>query len=70
MEKKLHESGLNIIQNPDGSFVLEWHKEDVRWNWLNGLTDDQIKVMMEELIQNPNLIEELFNDIQSMGRNE
>jgi hypothetical protein len=50
-----HESGLNIIENPDGSFVFEWDPKDERWSWMNDLTDDQIKTIMEsnaELIKN------------------
>jgi hypothetical protein len=50
-----HESGLNIIENPDGSFVFEWDPKDGRWSWMNDLTDDQIKTIMEsnaELIKN------------------
>jgi hypothetical protein len=50
-----HESGLNIIENSDGSFVFEWDPKDERWSWMNDLTDDQIKTIMEsnaELIKN------------------
>jgi len=49
--KQLHESGLNIIQNPDGSYAFEWDPKDERWSWMNGLTDDQIKSMIEETIK-------------------
>lgn len=72
MESKntIHPSGLNILQNSDGSFVLEWHKEDLRWNWLNDLTDEEIKVIIEEMVQDPTVIEELFNGIKGMGGNE
>jgi len=34
----IHPSGLNIIQNPDGSYQFEWDSKDERWSWLNGLT--------------------------------
>ena len=37
-EKKFHPSGLNIIENPDGSFSFEWDPEDDRWKWMNNLT--------------------------------
>lgn len=68
--KQLHESGLNIIQNSDGSFALEWNSEDERWSWMNNLTDEEIKTIIEELIHNPQLLEEIFNDIQSLGSDE
>jgi len=48
--KKLHESGLNIIENPDGSFSFEWDPKDERWSWMNDLTDDEIKVIIEETL--------------------
>jgi hypothetical protein len=44
---KIHESGLNIIQNPDGSFAFEWDPKDERWSWMNGLTDDEVKCIIE-----------------------
>lgn len=50
-KRLLHESGLNIIQNPDGSFAFEWDPTDDRWNWLNGLTEDEIRISMEALMQ-------------------
>jgi hypothetical protein len=45
---ELHPSGLNIIQNPDGSYCFEWNPNDPRWNWMNSLTDDQIQNIMEK----------------------
>jgi hypothetical protein len=51
----LHPSGLNVIQNSDGSFAFEWDPKDERWSWMNDLTDDQIKTIMEstaELVKN------------------
>lgn len=44
-------SGLNIIENSDGSFTFEWNKDDARWSWLNGLTDTEVKVIMEDAIK-------------------
>lgn len=50
MEKQFHESGLNIIENDDGSFAFEWDPKDERWSWMNGLTDKEIKVILEEML--------------------
>jgi hypothetical protein len=47
--KELHPTGLNIIQNPDGSYCFEWNPDDPRWDWMNDLTDDQIRSIMEQL---------------------
>jgi len=49
-DKQLHESGLNIIENPDGSYAFEWDPKDERWSWMNGLTDLQIKSIVEDII--------------------
>lgn len=72
MEKQFHESGLNIIENPDGSFAFEWDSEDVRWAWMNGLTDKQIKTIIEEVVEKQTLLEEITNEFykQSMGSDE
>jgi hypothetical protein len=51
MEKQIHESGLNIIQNPDGSYQFEWDPKDPRWSWLNGLTDEQVKIIIEQALK-------------------
>ena len=48
----MHESGLNIIQNPDGSFAFEWDPKDERWSWMNVLTDGEIKTIMEGVVKN------------------
>lgn len=42
---------LRIIQNEDGSFSMEWDKEDPNWSWLNGLTSKEIQVIMEQAIK-------------------
>jgi len=60
-EISIDPSGLNVIQNSDGSFAFEWDPNDKRWSWLNDLSDDQIKSVIEgaidlklELEKNPN----------------
>lgn len=63
-DTKLHESGLNIIQNPDGSIAFEWDPNDERWNWMNGLTDDQIKTIIEEAVELKLNLEEAADDLQ------
>lgn len=57
-KKEIDSSGLNIIQNPDGSFVFEWDPKDPRWDWMNDMTDEEITKVIETLV----LAErELFN---------
>ena len=42
---------LQISQNADGTFQMEWDKKDPTWNFLNHLTSAQIQVIMEQAIQ-------------------
>jgi predicted RNase H-like HicB family nuclease len=42
---------LSITENSDGTFLMEWDKEDQKWNWLNGKTSEEISAMMTEAIQ-------------------
>ena len=41
---------LKIVEQPDGSFQMEWDKEDQKWNWLNVLTSAEIQVIMKQAI--------------------
>jgi hypothetical protein len=71
--KQLHESGLNIIQNSDGSFAFEWDPKDKRWSWLNGLTDEQIKTIIEESVQTRQILESVSDELgfnENLGSNE
>lgn len=49
--QKLDPSGLNIIKNSDGSYQFEWDPKDSRWSWMNELTDDQVRIIIEQAIQ-------------------
>ena len=70
-ETQLHESGLNIIQNPDGSFAFQWDPKDERWSWMNGLTDDQIKTIIEEVAEKAALGDDDVDQVsESLGHDE
>jgi len=43
---------LKIHENEDGSFSMEWDREDQDWNWLNDLTSAEIETMLQEAIKN------------------
>jgi hypothetical protein len=43
---------LKISQNEDGSFAIEWDKDDQKWDWLNGKTSAEISAIIEQAIQN------------------
>lgn len=42
---------LKIHENEDGSFSMEWDRQDPKWNWLNDLTSKEIEVIMEKAIE-------------------
>ena len=42
---------LKIHQNKDGSFSMEWDREDPDWKWLNDLTTKEIEVIIKEAIR-------------------
>jgi len=45
------DDSLKISQNEDGSFTMEWDKQDSRWSWLNGLTQKEIQVIVRQAVQ-------------------
>ena len=42
---------LKIVEQPDGSFQMEWDKQDPNWSWLNNLTSAEIQVIMEQALK-------------------
>jgi hypothetical protein len=47
----MNADSLKITQNEDGSFTMDWDKEDPNWSWLNGLTGKEIQVIVEQAIK-------------------
>jgi hypothetical protein len=45
---------LKIHQNEDGSYSLEWDKEDPRWSFLNNLTSKEIVAIIEQAVMEDN----------------
>ena len=44
-------NNLKVNQNKDGSFTLEWDRQDPNWKWLNELTSKEIQVIIEQAIK-------------------
>ena len=42
---------LEIKQNDNGSFTVEWDKKDPDWMFLNQLTSEEIQDMIQEIIK-------------------
>jgi|TARA_B100000902_G_scaffold28824_1_gene34619 hypothetical protein len=45
------EDSLKVNQNNDGTFTIEWDKNDPKWNFLNNLTSKEISTMIETLVK-------------------
>jgi len=45
------EDSLKITENADGTFAMEWDKEDQKWNWLNGKTSAEVSAIITEAIR-------------------
>jgi hypothetical protein len=45
------EDTLKITQNEDGSFTMDWDPQDPKWSWMNGLTQKEIQVIIEQAIK-------------------
>ena len=43
-----------INKNEDGSFTVEWDKQDPDWKWMNDLTSKEIQVIIEQAIKYDN----------------
>ena len=42
---------LEVKQNDNGSFTVEWDRNDPDWKFLNKLTTEEIESMIEEIIK-------------------
>ena len=51
---KRQNDSLAINKNDDGSFTVEWDKQDPDWKWMNDLTSKEIQVIIEQAIKYDN----------------
>lgn len=42
---------LQVNENEDGSFTMEWDPEDPVWSWLNTLSEEDITKIITEYAQ-------------------
>ena len=42
---------LTIKQNTDGSYEINWDKEDPMWSFMNNLTSKEIQIMIQQAIK-------------------
>ena len=48
---KMKNDSLKIDQNNDGSFTVEWDKQDPNWMFMNDLTSEEIEGIVQEAIR-------------------
>jgi hypothetical protein len=41
---------LSVKENPDGSFEITWDKNDPKWSFMNGLTNEQVQIIIKQAI--------------------
>jgi hypothetical protein len=41
---------LKIVEQPDGSFEITWDKNDPKWCFMNGLTNEQVQIIIKQAI--------------------
>jgi hypothetical protein len=42
---------LKITENADGTFTMDWNKEDPKWSWMNSLTSAEIQVIVQQAVK-------------------
>jgi hypothetical protein len=42
---------LKVNQNDDGTFKVEWDKQDPNWAFLNELTSEQIEELIQQIVK-------------------
>lgn len=42
---------LQISQNSDGSYTMDWDKNDPNWSWMNSLTSSEIQIIIQQAIK-------------------
>lgn len=49
--QNLEIDSLKITQNKDGSYTMDWSKDDPKWNFLNSMTSNEIQIIIEQAIK-------------------
>ena len=39
---------LTVKENEDGTFTMEWDREDPMWSWLNTLSEEEISKILRD----------------------
>jgi len=47
---KNEEDTLKITKNKDGTFAMQWDRNDPKWKWMNELTSKEIEIILQQAI--------------------
>jgi hypothetical protein len=60
----MEEDTLKVEENSDGTLSISWDKDDPKYSFLNGLTEEQVTAIIEQSLQ------EYANDESLLESNE
>ena len=43
---------IKVTENEDGSFTLEWNKNNPQWSFLNDMTQEELADFVNQAIEN------------------
>jgi hypothetical protein len=44
------EDSLQVIESPEGGLVVQWDPKDPKYQFLNGLTEEQVNSILKQAI--------------------
>ena len=47
----MSDDSLNVTEKEDGTFVVEWDKNDIRYAYLNHLTEEEFNEFINKALQ-------------------
>jgi hypothetical protein len=47
----MSDDSLNVKENEDGTFVVEWDENDIRYAYLNHLTEEEFSEFINKALQ-------------------
>jgi len=47
----MNNNSLKINRNKDGTFTVEWDKQDPEWSWMNNLTSKEVQEVIEKAVK-------------------
>ena len=42
------EDSLKVVESPDGGLIVEWHPDDPRYKYLNGMSEEELNKIIKE----------------------